>query len=123
MGIRIAKFENDETWVVYQSTSGVCFEPMFYDCLSAWLYARHYGTIGRNHEDWDHEKQVGDTVQRFIRTLYEEQPDDHPDYIDVLATVTSNGGTKVLDALHEAFMEWRKDRTRRPMFKIPTEEN
>lgn len=113
MGNRIAKFDGEETWVVYQSVTGSAFSPLFYDELSAWLYAHHWENIPTTHKDWHNQHLVGGDVQRFIRLSYGDS--DHFDegdvYLDECADVTAGTkrGNGILSELWEAWYNWRKN--------------
>jgi hypothetical protein len=113
MGIRIAKFEGEDKWIVFQSVTESCYEPIFFDELSAWLYAHHYETIGSQHPDHrsDREFKVGEEIIRFVRESYGGVDDYHDTelYLDEVADVTAGTrrGGQILAELHTAFLEHR----------------
>jgi len=117
MGCRVAKFEGEDVWVVYQSVTDAVFDPMFYTELAARLYARHWCMVGLGHKDWGRQYDTGAEVSAFILALYGEDPENHPDYFNVLAAVECDRHDTMRD-LWLVFAEWRKDRSLRPDFKL-----
>ena len=123
MGIRTAKLENEDVWIVYQSVTDACFSPMFYDELSANLYALHWYKVGALSDEWQKEHTVGEDVMRFIRLLYGEELEKNDENWDVLAEVTScRTRHSTLEDLWLAFATWRKDQSKPPVFLRPKEE-
>lgn len=116
MGNRIAKFEGQDRWVVYQSVTDALYVPIFFDELSAELYAYHYGVISINDPDWRNEGNVGSDVSHFIKLSYGGADDfaEGDVYLDECATAGTARGLAFIDELHSAFLEWRKDQTIAP---------
>lgn len=114
MGNRVAKFEGEDSWVVYASATGACYERIFFDELSAWLYAQIYSyaqsTISRSSIEREREYDLGDEVIRFIRQSYggEDNFSETPLYLDEVASVTAGTreGGRILAELLTAFLEW-----------------
>ena len=113
MGIRIAKFEGEDKWIVFQSVTESCYEPIFFDELSAWLFAHHYEQIGLQHPDHrsDREFKVGEGIISFVRESYGGS-DDYAEtelYLDEVADVTQllSRGDEILAELYTAFLEHR----------------
>lgn len=115
MGNRIAKFDGEDTWVVYQSVTEAAFEPLFHDELSANLFAWHLSRVGALHPDWKNDYQVGEDIIRFVRLSYGGGDNfaDGEVYLDEVQYATSSGrrGEQILDDLQAAFQAWRKDKT------------
>jgi hypothetical protein len=111
MGNRIAKFEGEDRWIVYQSVTEACYTPIFFDELSAWLYAHHYTTISLAHPDRGSEYATAEQIIRFVRQSYGNVDDyqDQPLYLDEVADVTAGTkrGGQILTELHTTFLEHR----------------
>jgi hypothetical protein len=120
MGCRVAKFEGEDTWVVYQSTSGAMFEPMFSNELSALLFAHHWYQVGLTSEDWKREMSVGNDVASFVRALYGDEPESSQQYDEVLTEMNFGHNGRIAD-LWNVFAAWRKNPALKPEFLLPTE--
>jgi len=69
MGIRIAKFDGEDRWICYASATDACYEPIFLDELSAWLYA-HVVTVRHSLVLEHPEYAIGEEVQKFVKLTY-----------------------------------------------------
>lgn len=111
MGIRVAQLQSENVWVVYHSTTGSLYEPMFYDELSAWLFAHVAGQFPAT-APMSSEKGWGDDVQRFVKLAYggEDNFDDGEVYIDELTDVGvgTTRGREIVDELYTALLAWVK---------------
>ncbi|MBA0086196.1 MAG: hypothetical protein HRJ53_14510 [Acidobacteria bacterium Pan2503] len=110
MGNRIAKFEGEDRWIVYASVTEACYEPIFFDELSAWLYAHYFSTISRIHDDRSREHTIGEEVTRFVHMTYGDSDEyaETPLYLDECASVTAGTtrGQAILSELTAAFTDW-----------------
>lgn len=127
MGIRIAKldtgYEGLEMWAVYQSVTDALFAPIFYDELSAEIYAHHYYEVEKTSLDWVEEYHVGELVMEFVRLLYGDEPENHVDYPAVLAAIEMDEtGMGELHNLWSVFAGWRIDQSKTPVFELAKEE-
>jgi len=106
MGNRIAKIEGLDWWVVYQSTVGALYEPIFHDELSAWLYARVADS-----RRGDVTYSLGRDVSHFVKLSYGAEDDFYNTavYQNDLSAVTCAVGPDVLFNLYLAFLEWQKN--------------
>lgn len=77
MGCRVWKIENEEHWIVYQSTSWCCFVPIFDSEIKALLFAHWYQNRSlipiENWEDWAQENLAA-AISSFIeaRPVFED---------------------------------------------------
>lgn len=78
MGTRVAKIENERWWVVYQSTAMSTYSPIFYDQLSALMFARLYTSSSRAELlNKDYSDNAQSTLAGFIiMFLNETCPED-----------------------------------------------
>jgi hypothetical protein len=120
MGNRIAKFEDQEEWIVYASVRMSCYQPIFGDELSAWLFAHFISS--RERLAYQDEYHLGERISKFIRLSYGGD-DDYADgdlYIDECADVTAGTtrGSEILSEFVEAFYEWRAEPSINPPVRI-----
>jgi len=133
VGIRIAKFEGEERWVCYASATDACYEPIFFDELSAWLYA-HVVALKHSLVLEKPEYAIGEEVQKFVKLSYGDTDDfaEGDVYNDETASATSSHawagqrpltyiyhpGDQILEELSVAYFEWRKDQRTTPPQRI-----
>ena len=111
MGNHIAKLEGQDLWIVFQSTVGANYEPMFRDELSAWLFA-HVVTGCPGLEAGEY--SLGRDVQHFVRLSYGGGVlfNETDVYLNELADVTGGLGSRpqlVIDDLASAFRKWQQN--------------
>lgn len=120
MGIRTAKLEHENTWVVYHSVTMALFEPMFSDEMSACVFARHLSTVGTSHADWQKDYAAGGDVQLFVKESYggADDFDESEVYSDEIADVAA-GTRRGEQILSELVAEFNRGRNNRLTFPVP----
>jgi hypothetical protein len=88
MGQRVAEMkqpgeEYTVGWMVYQSTSGACFTPIFSNQLAAELFALALGDI---FPCWDEDSEfiLARQVNEVVREQFGDEPEEHPLYDDAI---------------------------------------
>jgi hypothetical protein len=120
MGNRIAKFADQEEWIVYASVRMSCYQPIFGDELSAWFFAHLISS--RERVPYQDEYSLGESVSQFIRLSYGDGDDfaDGDVYADECADITAGlkRSSGILDELTEAFYAWRAEPSINPPVRI-----
>jgi hypothetical protein len=120
MGNRIAKFADQEEWIVYASVRMSCYQPIFGDELSAWFFAHLISS--RERLPYQDEYHLGEQVSEFIRQSYGDGDDfaDGDVYADECADITAGlkRSSGILDELVEAFYAWRAEPSSKPPVRI-----
>ena len=89
MGERVAELRmpgcgDVEGYCAYQSTSGVCFVPIFRNQLAAELFAATLRNISPRWSEVD-QLQHAARVNEYLKACFGEHPADHPKYDDNLS--------------------------------------
>lgn len=130
MGNRIAKFEGEKQWVVWQSNSMSAYSPIFDDELSALVFARLYSSSSRGDlfaKDFSDQVQMQLSTQiaaflnevcqtdrfgcREIPKQWAREMDPEPDsiygYEDLVLDFEANYECAQADVVITAFNVWR----------------
>lgn len=127
MGIRIAKFDGEDRWICYASATDACYEPIFLDELSAWLYA-HVVTVRHSLVLEHPEYAIGEEVQKFVKLTYggTDEFAEGEIYLDDVASITAGRigtfgttrGDEIIEELERAYFTWRKDQSQVPPQRV-----
>jgi hypothetical protein len=127
MGIRIAKFDGEDRWICYASATDACYEPIFLDELSAWLYA-HVVTVRHSLVLEHPEYAIGEEVQKFVKLTYGNTDEfaEGDVYLDDVASITAGRigtfgttrGDEIMEELERAYFTWRKDQSQVPPQRV-----
>ena len=112
MGNRIGRLCEDERtlgWVVYQSTTMVCYDPIFCTELAAHIFAYHYLVIKRPNMDRNYTEELAASIEDFVLDRFGEEPEllkspNYNTYATLLHTVRADFSPN--GPLHTIWREW-----------------
>lgn len=111
MGCRVMKIQDENNWIVHQSTSGANFIPMFEWELSAMLFAEWFHrTRDLTSRFWSDvgQEELASTIYSFVDERYGPEPEKHPDYF----VIVDDYDGRFRD-VWEDFAEWNYSRVQR----------
>ena len=112
MGCRVMKIQDEDNWIVHQSTSGANFVPMFQWELAAELFAAWYSIthdlLSTRWSDNGQEAFASD-INAFVVERFGEEPELHPTYYDAI-TFDSRTQDRPLRELLGDCQQWLRAR-------------